>query len=191
MRALGTSNWPDNIREEPATPTGDSTLSTAVLAVTLDPAEDLDGDGTPDADNDGDGSIDEDAGADMTGDDKAGMANVDDDGDGAVDEGDKEDDDEDGAKNEDPLNPPVYYVLGGNELREKPPPDPPGSDPGPGAVLSERVTGFAVTYEAPDTDHDPRISISLTLTDANGESVTFLECVCPRNIAQKTGRKVR
>jgi prepilin-type N-terminal cleavage/methylation domain-containing protein len=142
-------------------------------------------------DNDGDGNIDEDGAADMNGDDKAGMANVDDDGDGAADEGDKEDDDEDGTKNEDPLNPIVYYVLGGNELREKPPPDPPGSDPGPGAVLSERVTGFTVTYEPPDTDHDPRISISLTLTDADGESVTFFEYVYPRNIVQKTGKKVR
>ncbi|HUT23239.1 MAG TPA: prepilin-type N-terminal cleavage/methylation domain-containing protein, partial [Sumerlaeia bacterium] len=130
--------------------------------------------------------IDEDLDKDMTKDDKPGIEGDDDDGDGAVDEGDKEDDDEDGAKNEDPLNPPVYYGLGGNELREKPPPDPPGSDPGPGAVLSERVTGFAVTYEAPDTDHDPRISISLTLTDEGGESVTFFEYVYPRNIIQKT-----
>ena len=35
------TNWPDNLREEtvpPSTPVGDSTLATAVLAVTLDPA---------------------------------------------------------------------------------------------------------------------------------------------------------
>ena len=57
------SNWPENIREQrvPASaPVGDSTLATAVLAVTLPASIDLDGDGFPDADNDRDGKIDED-----------------------------------------------------------------------------------------------------------------------------------
>ncbi len=102
------TNWPDNIREEPAPPVGDSTLSTAVLAVTLDPAQDLDGDGTPDADNDGDGRIDEDLPQDNTNDNATGIVLIDDMGDGDVDEFKAccyMDDEEDfGIIDEDPIN---------------------------------------------------------------------------------------
>jgi len=102
------TNWPDNIREEPAAPVGDSTLATAVLAVTLDPAQDLDGDGTPDADNDGDGRIDEDLPQDTTYDNAPGIVLIDDMGDGTVDEFAaccSMDDEEDfGIINEDPVN---------------------------------------------------------------------------------------
>ncbi len=49
--------------------------------------------------------IDEDLGRDMNGDDQSGIAGYDDDGNGWVDDGtDKEDDDEDGQKNEEVLN---------------------------------------------------------------------------------------
>ena len=105
------TNWPDNIREEkvpPSTPVGDSTLATAVLAVTLDPAQDLDGDGTPDADNDGDGRIDEDLPQDTTFDNAPGIVLIDDMGDGTVDKFSAccyMDDEEDfGIINEDPIN---------------------------------------------------------------------------------------
>ena len=57
------TNWPEHIREQtvpPSPPIGDSTLATAVLAVTLPAYVDLDNDGFPDADDDRDGLIDED-----------------------------------------------------------------------------------------------------------------------------------
>jgi prepilin-type N-terminal cleavage/methylation domain-containing protein len=102
------TNWPDNLREEPSAPVGDSTLSTAVLAVTLDPDQDLDGDGIPDADNDGDGRIDEDLPQDTTFDNAPGIVLIDDMGDGTVDKFSgccSMDDEEDfGIINEDPIN---------------------------------------------------------------------------------------
>lgn len=105
------TNWREHVREQtvPASPPeGSSTLATAVLAVTLDPTIDQDGDGWADADNDKDGKIDEDIGFDNNEDGMPGIAGIDDDGDGSVDESNKEDDDEDeetaGTKDEDPLN---------------------------------------------------------------------------------------
>ena len=91
------TNWPENIREQtvpPSPPIGDSTLATAVLAVTLPLTSDLDFNGIPDADNDGDGRIDEDSGADRNNDNTSGIYLIDDGGDGAVDEHSSNDDDE-------------------------------------------------------------------------------------------------
>ena len=104
----------ENVREQtvPATPPqSGSTLATAVLAVTLSPAQDMDGDGIFDADNDGDGQFDEDPSGDVTNDLAAGVFAIDDDGDGSVDEEQTqlvngklgplyEDDDEDDFANE-------------------------------------------------------------------------------------------
>lgn len=105
------TNWRENVREQtvPASPPeGDSTLATAVFALTLDPALDLDQDGFADSDNDKDGRSDEDVGADHTNDNAAGIAGIDDDGDGDIDESNAEDDDEDeddsGNKDEDEIN---------------------------------------------------------------------------------------
>jgi len=105
------TDWPDNLREQtvpPSPPVGSSTLATAVLAVTLDPTVDLDGDGTPDADNVGDGRIDEDLPADNTFDNAPGIVLIDDMGDGTVDKFAGccyADDEEDfGITNEDPVN---------------------------------------------------------------------------------------
>lgn len=103
------TNWPEHIREQtvPATaPIGDSTLATAVLAVTLAADIDLNGDGTPDADNDGDGQFDEDLSGDQTSDNAPGIVLIDDDGDGEVDETSTtiQDDDEDGVQDEDWAN---------------------------------------------------------------------------------------
>lgn len=105
------TNWREHVREQtvPASPPeGDSTLATAVLAVTLDPTLDIDADGVADADNDGDGRVDEDVGGDNTNDGATGVVGIDDDGDGAVDEldstGTNNDNDEDGAKTDDPIN---------------------------------------------------------------------------------------
>lgn len=102
------TNWPENIREQtlPASaPIGDSTLATAVLAVTLPLYVDLDHDGFPDADDDKDGQIDEDLPNDNHHDFFPGIMLIDDDGDGTVDEGASwYEDDEDGAENEDPID---------------------------------------------------------------------------------------
>lgn len=100
--------------------TGHSEHIRDVLAVTLDPTLDRDGDGWADANNDKDyldvnnnGSrdtgeperVDEDIHDDMTRDGKAGIIGIDDNGDGTVDNGaGKNDDDEDGSKKEDPIN---------------------------------------------------------------------------------------
>ncbi len=108
LRDNPASNWPENLREQtipPSPPVGDSTLATAVLAVTLPAFVDLDQDGFPDADDDKDGLIDEDLPNDNHHDFFPGIMGIDDDGDGTVDEGAGwAEDDEDGAENEDPLD---------------------------------------------------------------------------------------
>jgi prepilin-type N-terminal cleavage/methylation domain-containing protein len=101
------TNWPEDVREEtvpPTPPIGDSTLATAVLAVTLPAYVDLDFDGVPDADDDGDGLTDEDLRHDNHHDFSPGIMLIDDDGDGSIDEGSWADDDEDGTDNDDPLD---------------------------------------------------------------------------------------
>ena len=83
------TNWPENIREQtvpPSAPIGDSTLATAVLAVTLPAYVDLDNDGYPDADDDKDGLIDEDLPNDNNHDFFPGIMLIDDNGNGQVDE---------------------------------------------------------------------------------------------------------
>ena len=103
------TNWREHVREQtvPASaPEGDSTLATAVLAVTLDPTLDINADGFADGDNDKDGRIDEDPGDDASNDLAAGLVGIDDDGDGLADEGGTaaDDDDEDGSVDEDPVD---------------------------------------------------------------------------------------
>ena len=104
------SNWREDVREQtvpPSPPEGDSTLATAVLAVTLPEHLDLNADGIPDADEDGDGRIDEDAPGDNTWDNAPGIVLIDDDGDGSVDEGSFANNDDDEAlstSDEDPVN---------------------------------------------------------------------------------------
>jgi len=102
------SNWPEHIREEtvpPSPPIGDSTKSTAVLAVTLPLYFDMDGDGFPDADDDRDGRIDEDLFNDRNNDFAGGIYLIDDDNDGSVDENPSywwDDDEATGVYDEDP-----------------------------------------------------------------------------------------
>ena len=132
-------------------------------------------------DNDGDGNIDEDLDNDANDDDEAGVAGMDDDGDGEVDEGLRKDDDEDGASDEDPLNPVIYqYESGANTLRELVP------HSGVTSVLSTHVTQFQVISGVSNC-----ILITMTLTGDDGETLTFAEYVYPRNVLQKTGKRVR
>ncbi len=76
-----------------------------LFAVTLDPTIDRNADGIADADNDGDGRIDEDSDNDTTNDGAPGIVGIDDNNNGTIDEFTFwEDDDEDGLKEEDPIN---------------------------------------------------------------------------------------
>ncbi|MDF1590187.1 MAG: type II secretion system protein [Desulfobacterales bacterium] len=141
-------------------------------------------------DNDLDGNIDENVTKDMNQDGAYGIKGIDDDGDGQVDEGvgEDSDDDEDGLKNEEVVLFAVYlYNSAAKTLTEI------HSDPvtgilgsAPKVVLSDHVTNFEAFFEAPE-----RIRITLSLTGDNGESATFTEYVCPRNVFQKTGKRVR
>lgn len=132
-------------------------------------------------DNDGDGNIDEDMPDDMTGDNKPGIAGIDDDGDGSIDEGQTNDDDEDGLRDEDPLNAMIYlFDSSSNTLTESVP------HIGQTTILSTRVSAFQATFEAPD-----RILITLTLTGDDGETVTFSEYVHVENTYQRIGKRVR
>ena len=132
-------------------------------------------------DNDGDGNIDEDISADSNADGAPGIDGMDDDGDGQIDEGEVWDDDEDGTIAETGLFPVLYrFDSGTNTLRESIPKLSQTTD------LSTHVTSFQINYEAPE-----KILISLTLTDDDGESITFKEYVCPRNTFQKTGKRVK
>ena len=101
----------ESVREQtvPASPPPEgSSQASAVLAITISHAQDIDGDGIADADNDGDGRIDEDLPADIHNDGKAGVRDFDDDGNGVTDFflSPSRDDDESSnlASNEDPIN---------------------------------------------------------------------------------------
>ena len=137
-------------------------------------------------DNDGDGNIDEDCGWEADNDGAPGIAGIDDDQDGQVDEGGISDDDEDGSYDEVGLIPVIYsYNSGTNTLTQSVP------YTGETIDLSTHITFFQVTYEAPNPTHHPRVQIALTLTGDDGESVQFIEYAYPRNILQKTGKRVR
>lgn len=132
-------------------------------------------------DNDGDGNVDEDMPDDINGDNEAGIAGIDDDGDGSIDEGQTNDDDEDGSRDEDPLNAIIYlFDSGSNTLTESVP------HIGQTTVLSTRVTVFQATFDTPD-----RILITLTLTGDDGETVTFSEYVHIENTYQRIGKRVK
>ena len=137
-------------------------------------------------DNDGDGNIDEDCGWEADNDGAPGISGIDDDQDGQVDEGSIADDDEDGSFAETGNIPIIYsFNSGTGTLIQSIP------YTGETADLSTHVTQFLVTYEAPDATHGPRIQIALTLTGDDGESIQFVEYAYPRNILQKTGKRVR
>jgi hypothetical protein len=143
-------------------------------------------------DNDGDGSVDEEANGDFNHDAKAGIKGIDDDGDGQVDEmaspSMSADDDEDGLKNEEEVLFAVYsYDSSTNTLTEiHADPSSGINNPAPKVVLSDHVTNFEAFFEAPE-----RIRITLELTGDEGESVTFTQYVCPRNVYQRLGKRVR
>ena len=144
-------------------------------SVDEDQKDDDDEDGTKDeeengsdGDLDGDGSFGEDKHQQMVRDDKAGLAGVDDDGDGSVDEGNKNDDDEDGVKNEDWLDPVVYYLNGSNLIERVPAIDPVDGTDFIETTISTRISQFQVT-RLPLAGESPLVLIELELTSSDGE----------------------
>lgn len=129
-------------------------------------------------DDDDDGNVDEDPPADLNNDGCPGICGVDDDSDGSTDEGNAEDDDEDGAQNEDWIDPLVFYLDAGT-LKERIPV--PWDESGTGGItgqdfvtadLTELVT--LLRFErVPTATGKPLVDITLTLTDAGGETVTL------------------
>jgi len=99
---LGTKHLLVPLAENPATAWSEAVRD--VLAVTLDPTLDRDGDGFADAYNDKDGKVDEDLPADNDNDGVAGIFGLDSNGDGLVNNGAAGDNAEDGQSGEDPVN---------------------------------------------------------------------------------------
>jgi len=131
--------------------------------------------------NDTDSLIDEDTTNDMTADGKSGIEGMDDDGNGSVDDRNFKDDDEDGGFDEDPLNALLYlYDSGAKTLTESSP------STSQSTILSSQVTNFQVTSGVTNC-----VLITLTLTGDDGKSITFSEYAYPRNMLQKTGKRVR
>jgi prepilin-type N-terminal cleavage/methylation domain-containing protein len=124
-------------------------------------------------DDDGDGSIDEDTDWDMNGDGKPGVAGVDDDFDGLIDEGNKDDDDEDGVRNEDWLDPVVYF-LSGNTLMERLP----NINPVSGTnyteyPIADNVSQLLVTRLMGGNGSTALVEITLTLSPPGADPVTL------------------
>ena len=143
--------------------------------------EDDDEDGSIDEDpvdgidNDGDGSVDEDPSKDIENDGAPGVIGVDDDGDGSIDEGgtpNKDDDDEDGAKEEDWLDSAVYF-LSGTDLLERMP----NLNPADGTDYAERPIAQNVSRFRVERVPGARavlVDITLEVTDpASGEAMSL------------------
>jgi type II secretory pathway pseudopilin PulG len=152
----------------------------------LGPAgEDDDEDGTANEDawnildDDGDGMIDEDPKKDMSGDGLAGVGGFDDDGDGNVDEGDRNDDDEDGVKEEDWLDPLVFFLQGTDLIERRPLTyDVNGDFAVNGldfveSIIAEDVTGFRVERVPGSVGGVLSVDITLELTNAGGDRVSL------------------
>lgn len=129
-------------------------------------------------DGDDDGTIDDDPPADMNADGCSGACAVDEDGDGNSNEDDAEDDDEDGQSDEDWYDAMVFY-LNGSDLIERTavPWDENGSGGSPDGrdfieqTIAENVTLFAVIREPMSNERAQLVTLSLQLTDSNGQSV--------------------
>ena len=108
----------------------------------------------------------------MVRDELPGLAGVDDDGDGSTDEGDKNDDDEDGVKNEDWLDPVVYYLNGTDLVERVPAIDPIDGTDYLESVISNRVSSFQVT-RLPVASASPLVQVILELSASSGETYSL------------------
>ncbi len=137
-------------------PQSGSVLASAVLAMTIDPEQDMDGDGVFDADNDDDGRFDEDLPADSQNDGKAGIRGFDDDGNGTMDFvlSPAGDDDESNTleQSEDPIN--GLDDDGDGSIDEDPGADMNGDGCSGTCNVDEDGDGTADEDDAEDDDED-------------------------------------
>lgn len=152
-----------------------------------DPASDdesaaVDDDPVDGVDDDADQNTDEDPAADMNADACPGVCGVDDDGDGSVDEGFSNDDndDEDGATDEDWLDPVVFRLNGSQLVMRTPVPwDEDGDADVDGrdfveSVIADNVSQFRVERLADRLDGTALVDITLALTGpVRGETVSI------------------
>ncbi|MCB1753922.1 MAG: prepilin-type N-terminal cleavage/methylation domain-containing protein [Gammaproteobacteria bacterium] len=124
-------------------------------------------------DADGDLSFSEDLGEDMNGDGASGISGVDDDGDGAFDEGNQKDDDEDGLSDEDWLDPVVFYLNGTDLIERTPAINPVDGNDFIENVIADHVSAFTVTRHGVGYQLNPLLTIDLTLTADDGESISL------------------
>lgn len=175
------------LKENPLTPQTEAKRN--LLALTLDPGLDRDGDGFADGDNDKDGLIDEDVPPDNTFDGAPGIIGIDDDNNGVVDDASDEVADEniggspdplhdldgDGRRNEDWLDPVLYRLSGdGKQLLERMP----NTNPLDGRDYSEAVLAEAeqVSFSVERLpllagNRQELLEIILTLTGTHGGEV--------------------
>ncbi len=128
-------------------------------------------------DLDGDFAFGEDLHQQMIRDEEPGIEGVDDDGDGSIDEGDKNDDDEDGSKNEDWLDPVVYYLNGSDLVERMPAIDPVDGTDFVESVIASSVSFFQITRYAQGGSRVPLVLIELTITASDGESYSIVATV--------------
>ncbi|MBT8102971.1 MAG: prepilin-type N-terminal cleavage/methylation domain-containing protein [Gammaproteobacteria bacterium] len=122
-------------------------------------------------DNDGDGAVDEDFPADINFDNQPGIAGFDDDGDGTIDEGDVEDDDEDGTKNEDWLDPVVFFLSGSTLIERRQNLDAIDGKDYTEYPIADNVTRFRVERIPDSGKRSVLVDITLALTPPGGEPV--------------------
>ena len=121
--------------------------------------------GNQDLDNDA--SIGEDKHQQMVRVEVPGLEGIDDDGDGAIDEGDKNDDDEDGEKNEDWLDPVVFYLNGTDLIERMPTSNPADGSDFTETIIASQVSLFQVSRLPLEGGRVTRIAIELTITTDN------------------------
>ena len=155
-----------------------TTTSRNVLAVSLPPTLDRNGDGYADADNNKNGSVDDDISTDYTNDGAPGIKGIDDDGDGTIDNGSTSDNDENGSiatpvgagTGTDWIDAVVYRVSGTQLLERLP-----NLNPASGADYTERpiadnVSAFSVTRVGTGNRRTREVLVQLDLIGPGGEA---------------------
>lgn len=158
-----------------------TTTSRNVLAVSLPPGLDRNGDGYADADNNKNGSVDDDISTDYTNDGAPGIKGIDDDGDGTIDNGSTSDNDENGSiatpvgagTGSDWIDAVVYRVSGTQLLERLP-----NLNPASGADYTERpiadkVSAFTVTRVGTGNRRTREVLVQLSLAGRDGETGTW------------------
>ena len=124
-------------------------------------------------DDDNDQSIDEDIPEDMESDGKPGKKGIDDDLDGAIDEGQPPDDDEDGVKDEDWLDPVVYYLNGTTLMERLPNINPVDGRDFTAYPITENVSQLLVKRIMGNDGTTVLVNITLTLSPPGADPVTL------------------